>query len=87
MVDSYPLRVRENILPLSIAGTLPEAFKEWYFTDHTIDHEAPIEDCQLCNQEQISLRDTKLPHKPHFDGGFPMYIEVPSSGVRQRAVA
>lgn len=53
MVDNYPLRVRENILPLSVSGTLPEAFKEWYFTDHTIDHEAPIEDCQLCNQEQL----------------------------------
>lgn len=53
MVDSYPLRIRDNILPLSVAGTLPEAFKEWYFTDYTIDHEAPIEDCQLCNQEQL----------------------------------
>lgn len=53
MADSYPSRVRDNILPLSVAGILPEAFKEWYFTDYTIDHEAPIEDCQLCNQEQL----------------------------------
>jgi hypothetical protein len=49
----YPLKVKENILPLSISGTLPEAFNEWYFTDNTIDHEAPIEVCQLCNQEQL----------------------------------
>ena len=49
----YPLKVKENILPLSVSGTLPEAFSEWYFTDNTIDHEAPIEVCQLCNQEQL----------------------------------
>ena len=52
-MESYPERVAENILPLSVAETLPEAFKEWYFTDITEDHEQAIEDCELCNQEQL----------------------------------
>ena len=52
-MDSYPKRVAENILPLSLAGVLPEAFREWYFTDNTIDHEQATEDCQLCNHEQL----------------------------------
>ncbi len=43
----------ENILPLSIADSLPEAFKEWFFTEYTKDHEQPIEQCQLCNQEDL----------------------------------
>lgn len=50
---SYPQRVADNILPLSQAGTLPEAFKEWYFTEETEDHEQAIEECQLCDQEQL----------------------------------
>ncbi len=53
MTNTYPQRVRENILPLSVAGTLPEAFKEWYFTEQTEDHEQPVEQCQLCNQEEL----------------------------------
>ncbi len=53
MSQSYPQRVRENILPLSVANTLPEAFKEWYFTEETIDYEDAIEDCQLCDHEQL----------------------------------
>lgn len=52
-MQTYPQRVRDNILPLSIAGTLPEAFKEWHFTEITIDHEKAEEECKLCNQEQI----------------------------------
>jgi hypothetical protein len=51
--QSYSKRVRENILPLSVANTLPEAFGEWYFTENTIDHEEAIEDCQLCDQEKL----------------------------------
>lgn len=43
----------DNILPLSQAGTLPEAFKEWYFTGETEDHEQAIEECELCDQEQL----------------------------------
>jgi len=50
---SYPQRVANNILPLSQAGMLPEAFKEWYFTEQTEDHEQAIEECQLCDQEQL----------------------------------
>jgi hypothetical protein len=50
---TYPQRVRDNILPLSVAGTLPEAFEEWSFTDQVIDHEEPIETCGLCDQEEL----------------------------------
>jgi hypothetical protein len=50
---SYPQRVRDNILPLSVAGTLPEAFKEWAFTENTEDHEDAIEVCQLCEHEDL----------------------------------
>jgi len=52
-MSNYPQRVRENILPLSIGKTLPEAFEEWSFTEKTIDHEQAIETCQLCEQESI----------------------------------
>lgn len=53
MFSSYPLRVRENILPLSVAGTLPEAFKEWFFTERTHDHEKAEAVCELCDKEEI----------------------------------
>jgi len=46
-------KVADNILPLSISGDLSEAFKEWFFTENTEDHEDIIENCQLCNQEQL----------------------------------
>jgi len=49
----YPLRVRENILPLSLAGTLPEAFKEWYFAEKIQDHENCEATCELCDQEDL----------------------------------
>lgn len=49
----YPQRVRDNILPLSVGSTLPEAFEEWSFTEITEDHEQPIETCQLCEQEAL----------------------------------
>ncbi len=50
---NYPQRVRDNILPLSVGATLPEAFEEWSFTDRTVDHEDAIETCQLCDQEEL----------------------------------
>jgi len=49
----YPFRVRNNILPLSVAETLPEAFEEWSFTYRTIDHEDASESCQLCEKESL----------------------------------
>jgi hypothetical protein len=52
-MNTYPQRVRDNILPISIGRTLPEAFEEWSFTEHTQDHEQPIETCQLCEQEAL----------------------------------
>lgn len=52
-MSTYPQRVRDNILPLSVGGTLPEAFEEWSFTERTEDHEQPIETCQLCEQEAL----------------------------------
>lgn len=50
---SYPQRVRDNILPLSVGATLPEAFEEWSFTMETIDHGLPSEICQLCEHEEL----------------------------------
>lgn len=52
-MNSYPQRVRDKILPLSIGSTLPEAFEEWSFTEQTKDHGEPIETCQLCEQEDL----------------------------------
>lgn len=52
-MKTYPQRVRDNIIPLSIGSTLPEAFEEWSFTENTEDHEQPIETCQLCEQEAL----------------------------------
>jgi hypothetical protein len=52
-MQTYPQRVRDSILPLSVADTLPKAFEEWSFTENTIDHEQPIETCQLCRQEEL----------------------------------
>jgi len=52
-MHTYPQRVRDNILPLSVGSTLPAAFEEWSFTENTVDHEAPIETCRLCNQEEL----------------------------------
>ncbi|KFN39684.1 MAG: hypothetical protein JU82_06255 [Sulfuricurvum sp. MLSB] len=52
-MSTYPQRVADNILPLSVAGTLPEAFKEWYFTENVQDHELADEECELCNQEHV----------------------------------
>ncbi len=67
MASTYPQRVADNILPLSISGALPEAFKEWFFTEHTIDHESPIEECELCNQEELryhfEIENRKTSHK------------------------
>jgi hypothetical protein len=50
---TYTQRVRDSILPLSVADTLPKAFEEWRFTGHTHDHEEPIETCKLCGQEGL----------------------------------
>ena len=52
-MSTYPQRVRDKILPLSVGGTLPEAFEEWSFTERTEDHEQPIETCELCEQEAL----------------------------------
>jgi hypothetical protein len=52
-MDGYPLRVMANILPLSIANTLPDAFAEWRFTGATVDHETPKAQCELCDQDRL----------------------------------
>lgn len=52
-MGGYSQRVRDSMLPLSVAGTLPAAFTEWQFTENTVDHEAPIEVCQLCGQQDL----------------------------------
>jgi hypothetical protein len=50
---AYTQRVRDSILPLSVAGNLPQAFAEWRFTGRTYDHEEPIATCSLCGQEGL----------------------------------
>ncbi|WP_196259761.1 hypothetical protein [Pelagibacterium limicola] len=52
-MSGYTQRVRDSILPRSVAGTLPAAFAEWTFTENTIDHEATIEICELCGQQDL----------------------------------
>lgn len=52
-MDGYTQRVRDSILPLSVAGTLPAAFNEWSFTDNTVDHVQPVETCELCGQQDL----------------------------------
>lgn len=52
-MGTYTQRVRENILPLSVAGKLPEAFEEWSFADEVVDHEEPTESCELCEQQEL----------------------------------
>ena len=52
-MQEFTARVRESILPLSVATTLPAAFREWRFTERTEDHGAPIETCELCGQEKL----------------------------------
>lgn len=52
-MGGYTQRVRDSILPLSAAGTLPTAFGEWSFTENTVDHEQPIETCELCGQQDL----------------------------------
>lgn len=52
-MSRYTQRICESILPLSIGGSLPEAFEEWSFTERTIDHGEPIETCRLCGQQDL----------------------------------
>ncbi|MHC0463457.1 hypothetical protein [Kosakonia cowanii] len=52
-MTTYPQRIAQNILPLSIADSLPEAFKEWFFTENIHDNESCEEECELCDQEKL----------------------------------
>jgi hypothetical protein len=52
-VSAYTQTVRDSILPRSVAGSLPAAFAEWAFTENTVDHESPIETCELCGQQDL----------------------------------
>jgi len=52
-MGGYTRRVRDSILPLSLAGPLPAAFGEWSLTENTVDHEQPIETCELCGQQDL----------------------------------
>lgn len=51
--SSYPQRVRNAILPLSVADNLPSAFGEWQFTGVTEDYLTPSEICELCGQDDL----------------------------------
>ncbi len=52
-MGGYAQRVHDNILPLSVAATLPQAFTEWAFTENTIDQGQPVETCELCGQQDL----------------------------------
>ena len=52
-MEQYTQRVRANILPKSVAKTLPAAFREWHWTGNTEDHGYPTETCELCEQESL----------------------------------
>lgn len=52
-MSTYPQRVRDSLLPLSIGDSLPKAFEEWFFTGDVEDHEFPTEICQLCGQDDL----------------------------------
>ena len=52
-MSSYPKRVWDIILPLSVGETLPKVFEEWSFTEVVRDHGLPTETCELCDQESL----------------------------------
>jgi len=52
-MDTYPKRVADNILPLSVSNNLPAAFDEWRFTERTHDHGDTIAQCHLCDKKEI----------------------------------
>lgn len=52
-IVTYTQSVSRNILPLSIADTLPGAFGEWHFTGVSEDYGEPIETCKLCEQDGL----------------------------------
>ncbi|MCD4658397.1 MAG: hypothetical protein K8S87_12755 [Planctomycetes bacterium] len=64
-MTTYPQRIADNILPLSAAKNLADAFKEWFFNGNFVDKEKAEEVCQLCDQKglryhfQIENKHTK----------------------------
>jgi|HubBroStandDraft_1064217.scaffolds.fasta_scaffold104613_2 hypothetical protein len=52
-MSDYTKRVAANILPRSVAQTLPGAFREWQVTGEVIDHEADEVKCELCEHEGL----------------------------------
>lgn len=52
-MSSYPKRVADRILPLSISTTVHEAIHEWTYTGSTQDYESPVETGHLCGQEHL----------------------------------
>ncbi len=50
---SFPQRVIDNIVPLSVADTVPEVFTEWMFTERAYDYGKPVKTCELCEQESL----------------------------------
>lgn len=54
-MSGYTQRLRDSILPHSVADTLRAAFAEWGFTESTVDHESPTETCELCGQQDLRL--------------------------------
>ncbi len=59
-MSTYPQRVADNILPLSLAGILPDAFTEWYFTENIEDHEVANKRGQIYFIEDLTLCLSKM---------------------------
>ena len=43
----------KNLIHVSEAGSFSEALAEWSFTGGVVDHEEPIEVCELCEHEEL----------------------------------
>jgi len=54
MDSGYRRRVAEHIFPLSVEKhDLDVALREWFYTGEHLDHEVPIETCEMCEQEGL----------------------------------
>ncbi len=52
--NPWLLNSMRNLLPLSEEKSdFKKALKEWFFTGEIIDHEVPIEVCNLCEKDQL----------------------------------
>lgn len=82
-MSGYTQRVRDSILPLSVAATLPATFAEWSFTKNTVDHESPTETCGLCGQQDLRyhFEIANRYSQATLRGCVPMFLSVIIAGL------